>query len=85
MFAVGFVYDSGSFLPSEGGSVEGLLVNAISSNAVVCCSVKSLVFLGGLFLLDFLRILPEETWSSFVDDRVFLDVGLWELYDGRLL
>lgn len=81
MFAVGFVYESGSFLPSEVGSVEALLVNAISSNAVVCwsviyCSVKSLVFLGGLFLLDFLRILPEETWSSFVDDRVFLDVGL---------
>lgn len=82
---MGFVYDSGSFLPSEVGSVEGLLVNAVSSNAVVRCSVKSLVFLGGLFLLDFLRILPEKTWSSIVDDRVFFDVGLWELDDGRHL
>ena len=59
--------------------MDGLPVEAAFSNAVFCCSVKALAFLHGLFLLETLSILLEAAWLSFVEDRVFLDVGSWEV------
>ncbi len=64
------------------GSVGGQPVEAVSSNAVVCCSVKTFGLGDGFLLREFLSIRPEGTWSGFVADRFFLDIGPWELGEG---
>ena len=74
-----------SVLPSEVGAAVVCSVAAALSKAICCCSVKTLVFLMGLFLLGFLRTLPKGTWSRFVADRVLLDIGLGELDEGTFV
>lgn len=58
MSAPGLGYDSGKFLPSEVGPVEGQLFETASGNAIVCYSGKAFAFLSGFFF-DVLRIRPE--------------------------
>ena len=67
---------------SEVGAAEGCSVSVALSKAICCCSVKTLAFLGRLVLLGFVMTLPEWTRSSFLADRVLLDIGLVELDKG---
>lgn len=63
----------------EVGLVEWRLDVAAFNSICVWSSVNVLAFLRGLSLFEFLWILLEETWLDSLVDRVFLDVGGWEL------